>query len=57
MTLLDHLANGFGSHYPHHTAEWNGLNYVIDRFSESYDKINEIDVDYIDQLYNIALEK
>ena len=57
LTLLDHLVNGFDSHYPQHTSEWNGLNYVIDRFSESNDKIKEIDVDYIDQVYNIAIEK
>ena len=56
LTLLEHLINGFGTHYPSHTSEWNGLNHVIDRFNYSDELLKTIDDNYINEAYNKAYE-
>ncbi len=56
LILLDHLINGFGTHYPQHTSEWDGLNHVIDRFNVSNEMMKTIDNDYINEAYNEAYE-
>ena len=57
MTLLDHFTNGFESHYPLHSVEWNGLNHINERFQESSDQFDAINKNYINEAYNEAIEK
>lgn len=57
LTMLDHFTNGLESHYPLHTAEWNGLNHVNDRFQEGSDKFDAINTNYINEAYDEAFEK
>ena len=56
LTLLEHLINGFGTQYPSHSSEWNGLNHVIDRFIYSDQLLKTVDDEYINSTYYIAHE-
>ena len=56
LTLLEHLINGFGTQYPSHTSEWNGLNHVIDRFAYSDELLKTVDDEYINSTFYIAHE-
>ena len=56
MTLLEHLINGFGTQYPSHTSEWNGLNHVIDRFAYSDELLKTVDDEYINSTFYKAHE-
>jgi len=57
LTMLDHFTNGLESHYPLHTAEWNGLNHVKDRFHEANDQFDAIKINNINEAYDEAIEQ
>ena len=56
LTLLEDLINGFGTQYPSHTSEWNGLNHVIDRFIYSDELLKTIDDEYMNATFGMAQE-
>ena len=57
LTMLDHFTNGFGSHYPNYSSEWDGLNHINERFNESYEEFNAINLSMVNETYNEAIEK
>jgi hypothetical protein len=54
---LDHLTNGFGSHYPNYSSEWSGLNRIPERFNESYEELLDVNLTHVNEAYDETIEK